>query len=126
MKYAKAKEILPDELIQEIQKYIQGQYLYIPKDEDEKKSWGENSGAKMDTAIRNKEIRQKFMAGYCYGAGLVPGLGTSECYRRAPPQENDIFKTKLRDNLEIGACICINDCCAFCHPYTLLVYFIKV
>ena len=63
MKYAKAKEILPDELIQEIQKYIQGQYLYIPKDEDEKKSWGENSGAKMDTAIRNKEIRQKFMAG---------------------------------------------------------------
>lgn len=36
MKYAKAKEILPQALIQEIQKYIQGQYLYIPKDESEK------------------------------------------------------------------------------------------
>ncbi len=40
MKYAKAKEILPQALIQEIQKYIQGQYLYIPKDESEKKILG--------------------------------------------------------------------------------------
>ena len=40
MKYAKAKEILPQHLIEEIQKYIQGQYLYNPKDEAEKKAWG--------------------------------------------------------------------------------------
>ncbi|ETI87557.1 MAG: Response regulator receiver protein [Clostridium butyricum DORA_1] len=60
MKYAKAKEILPQALIQEIQKYIQGQYLYIPKDESEKKSWGENSGSKEDTATRNIEIKRSF------------------------------------------------------------------
>ena len=63
MKYAKAKEILPQALIQEIQKYRQGQYLYIPKDESEKKSWGENSGSKEDTATRNIEIKKKFLQG---------------------------------------------------------------
>lgn len=63
MKYATAKEILPMELVKEIQKYIQGQYVYIPKEDAVKKSWGENSGAKKDTAIRNREIKEKFMNG---------------------------------------------------------------
>lgn len=63
MKYAKAKEILPQHLIEEIQKYIQGQYLYIPKDEAEKKAWGENSGSKKSTALRNTEIKEKYLEG---------------------------------------------------------------
>lgn len=30
MKYQKASDILPDELVEEIQNYVQGEYLYIP------------------------------------------------------------------------------------------------
>ena len=32
MKYTTANEILPKELLEQVQKYIQGQYIYIPKD----------------------------------------------------------------------------------------------
>lgn len=31
MKYINANMILPEKLIEEIQKYIQGKYIYIPK-----------------------------------------------------------------------------------------------
>ncbi|WP_333482327.1 hypothetical protein [Clostridium estertheticum] len=30
MKYAKVETVLPDNLVREIQKYIQGEYIYIP------------------------------------------------------------------------------------------------
>jgi hypothetical protein len=34
--------ILPDNLVREIQKYIQGEYLYIPSEPGKRKKWGEN------------------------------------------------------------------------------------
>ena len=63
MKYEAANKILPRELVEEIQKYTQGMYIYIPKEESIKKSWGENSGAKKNTERRNAEIREKFIDG---------------------------------------------------------------
>lgn len=39
-----ARDILPDRLLRELQEYISGETLYIPKVQ-EKKSWGETSGA---------------------------------------------------------------------------------
>ena len=31
MKYKNAKDIFPDEILREIMKYVDGQYIYIPK-----------------------------------------------------------------------------------------------
>ena len=47
MKYRKASDIFPDELLREIQKYSSGELIYIPK-KSERKSWGANSGARTD------------------------------------------------------------------------------
>lgn len=44
MNYLNASHVLPDELLREVQKYAAGENLYIPKNE-EKKKWGEGSGA---------------------------------------------------------------------------------
>lgn len=44
MSYKNAKDVLPDELIREIQKYIDGDLLYIPT-KSEKTEWGICSGA---------------------------------------------------------------------------------
>ena len=38
MKYKNASHVLPDELLKEIQKYVEGEAIYIPKQE-EKKRW---------------------------------------------------------------------------------------
>ncbi|MCM1989730.1 CD3324 family protein [Oceanirhabdus seepicola] len=59
MKYLNASDILPDELLKEIQKYTQGKAIYIPKD-NERKKWGEGSGARSYYERRNEEIRMKF------------------------------------------------------------------
>ena len=46
MKYVKAIDVLPQEIIEIIQNYVDGEYLYIPRKNDNKKSWGEKSGIK--------------------------------------------------------------------------------
>lgn len=63
MKYNNAKEVLPKELMDEVQKYIQGEYLYIPKAEGTRKKWGHNSGYRRTLSIRNDEIRKAFKKG---------------------------------------------------------------
>lgn len=59
MRYRNASDILPDELLKEIQKYTSGEALYIPRG-IERKKWGNSSGARSFYEQRNEEIRQKF------------------------------------------------------------------
>lgn len=59
MAYKNAREILPCELIREIQKYIDGDLLYIPTKSD-KTEWGIRSGAKQKYAERNDAIREQY------------------------------------------------------------------
>ena len=56
MSYRKATDILPIEILQVIQEYVDGDYLYIPKKKENIKEWGTNT--------RNKEIFEKYMQGY--------------------------------------------------------------
>lgn len=63
MKYAKAKDVLPEEVIEIIQKYVDGKYLYIPRKDDNQKSWGESSGIRSELQIRNIEIYDKYIDG---------------------------------------------------------------
>ncbi len=62
MKYRNAAEILPGELLEELQSYIEGELLYVPK-VTPKKEWGEKNGSKMYYQERNRQIREKFLAG---------------------------------------------------------------
>lgn len=62
MSYQNAKEILPERLMKEIQQYIQGQTLYIPR-EDEPKRWGEKSGSRKVLRERNEAICQAYEQG---------------------------------------------------------------
>ena len=63
MKYKKAQEVLPEEIIKMIQEYMDGGYLYIPRKAQNKKSWGENSGALSELEKRNREIFNVYMKG---------------------------------------------------------------
>ncbi|MBC5996545.1 hypothetical protein EAI30_05525 [Romboutsia ilealis] len=63
MKYKKAQNILPKDVLDLVQKYIDGDYIYIPKKDNSKKSWGEVSGIKAELNSRNFEIYIKFSQG---------------------------------------------------------------
>lgn len=64
MNYVKAETILPDKLLKEIQKYIQGEYIYIPSEQSKRKKWGEKSGSREYLRNRNKDIRNKYKNGH--------------------------------------------------------------
>lgn len=62
MNYKNAAEILPEKLLKELQSYIEGDILYIPKSKP-KKEWGMESGSRAYYLERNKRIREQFHEG---------------------------------------------------------------
>lgn len=62
--YKNGKEILPDELIKQIQKYVDGQNVYIPCKGNKRRYWGENTSTKQVLELRNIEIFNKYQIGY--------------------------------------------------------------
>jgi len=62
MRYRKASEVLPDNLLREVQKYVDGEALYFPK-RKERKNWGEDSGARQYYKQRNDEIKRQYNTG---------------------------------------------------------------
>ena len=63
MTYLNAESVLPAELIKDIQKYVDGKPLYIPRKEERKKSWGEKNGTREALLKRNRDIYSKFLTG---------------------------------------------------------------
>ncbi|BBH23284.1 hypothetical protein Back11_46290 [Paenibacillus baekrokdamisoli] len=63
MKYVNADIILPEKLLKEVQKYINGVMIYVPKPKGIRKGWGVNSGSRKYMNQRNHNIRQKFSEG---------------------------------------------------------------
>ena len=63
MSYIKAEEILPEELIRQIQKYADGVYIYIPRKPGTRHAWGQETDYKAELKIRNDRIRSEYAAG---------------------------------------------------------------
>ncbi|MCI9142891.1 MAG: hypothetical protein HFH87_09760 [Lachnospiraceae bacterium] len=63
MKYINAAEVLPEKLLKEIQTYVDGGVLYIPKT-SAKKGWGSVSGSRRFYQKRNQEIQFLYENGY--------------------------------------------------------------
>lgn len=63
MSYKNAKEIFPPELLNEIQKYVQGEKVYIPRKDNIKSKWGQKSGAREELSFRNSQITKKYEEG---------------------------------------------------------------
>ena len=63
MKYVNANGILPEDLIRELQEYIQGSYLYVPVKDGRRRDWGEQSGYREEIRKRNEEILGRYRSG---------------------------------------------------------------
>ncbi|MBD5472789.1 MAG: hypothetical protein HDR20_07810 [Lachnospiraceae bacterium] len=96
MGYIKAVDVLPDELISEIQKYVDGQMLYIPRKCEEHSSWGEKSGIRARLEQRDNKIFDEYVSGK-----KIPDLSRKyylseksiqRIIRKASPSENENHK----------------------------------
>ena len=63
MRYMKAADVLPPDLLAQVQAYIDGEYLYIPRRETSRKPWGAANGRKAETLARNQEIYRRYREG---------------------------------------------------------------
>ncbi|MGF0093943.1 CD3324 family protein [Lachnospiraceae bacterium SGI.066] len=63
MSYPKIYEVLPKDIILQIQDYIEGEVIYIPKRSENKKSWGDCTDTKEILSLRNKKIYYDYCDG---------------------------------------------------------------
>lgn len=64
MSYKNGRDVLPPSLLKQLQDYIQGEIIYIPKREQKRAGWGENNGTRMIIEKRNQEIYGLYKNGY--------------------------------------------------------------
>ena len=57
MRYLKAEDVLPAELLVQVQRYADGVYLYIPRRADHRQNWGSSTRYREELRQRNESIR---------------------------------------------------------------------
>lgn len=91
MSYKNGKELLPERLLKEIQGYIQGELIYIPKEDNVRKAWGTGTGTREYINTRNNEIYIK----YKNGANIDNLMAV---YNLCEDSIIKIVKTKVKEN----------------------------
>lgn len=56
--YRNAEKVLPAELLRQVQEYVQGEELYIPKSSSARLGWGEHNGTRKQLQERNQIMLQ--------------------------------------------------------------------
>lgn len=98
MRYENAKNILPIELLKEVQKYAEGKILYVPSG-DEKKEWGEVTGYRMRLQKRNQMICNK------YKNGITVTELSEEYYLSVDSIKKIIYSKKKGDDCEYAGTV---------------------
>ena len=89
MSYANARDIFPNEILEIIQNYVDGEYIYIPRKEENKIAWGELSQSKKELLNRNARIYEDYLTGTS-----IQSL--SESYYMSPKTIQRIISEKRR------------------------------
>ncbi len=63
MGYIKAEKILPIEIIELIQQYVDGQNIYIPRKSENRQVWGASTEIKRELHSRNQQIYADYQSG---------------------------------------------------------------
>lgn len=63
MGYIRAEEILPIEVIQLIQQYVDGESIYIPRRTAHRRAWGAGTQIRQELFERDKQIYEEHLAG---------------------------------------------------------------
>jgi Mor family transcriptional regulator len=63
LRYVNAKEVLPPDVLSEVQKHTCGVLIYIPKKDCEKAGWGQINGTRALVSMRNRCIIEAYRGG---------------------------------------------------------------
>ncbi len=106
MKYKNAKDIFPENLLKQIQRYVSGEVIYIPAG-TERKSWGETSGYHQFLSERNRDIRTEYRNGTDIESLMSNYHLSYESIRKILYQKEEIilnYKTALSSAAAYASC----------------------
>jgi Mor family transcriptional regulator len=63
MSYKRAINIIPNELLERVQEYVDGEFIYIPRKPGNKKEWGSKTSTRIELQQRNMRIYEDYLAG---------------------------------------------------------------
>lgn len=63
MRYKNATQHLPKELLEQVQQYADGEFLYIPRIKGAKREWGAKTATRRELRARNERIYKEYLAG---------------------------------------------------------------
>lgn len=63
MSYKRADDILPESILENLQKYVSGEMIYVPKKKECRKRWGFNTGVSEKLRLRNERIFDQYQKG---------------------------------------------------------------
>ncbi len=63
MSYKRADEILPNNILKLIQEYVNGECIYIPRIQGERRAWGSKGNVKAELEERNQKILSDYLSG---------------------------------------------------------------
>lgn len=98
MGYKRADEILPEDILRMLQKYVSGETIYVPKREESRKKWGINTGAQENLRRRNRQMFSEYQNGTTAKELAEKYYLTEKSVQRIlrtiranPPMENETF-----------------------------------
>lgn len=99
MKYRNARDIFPENLLKQIQKYVSGETIYIPAGA-EKKDWGETSGYQQYIRERNAAMREAFHSGVSIEALMEKYSLSYDTIKRVVYSKKEVTMLKYSATLE--------------------------
>jgi len=101
MPYINADTLLPPDLLKEIQKYVQGSLVYIPRIPEQKLGWGRKNGSRDALDRRDASIRTRKAAG-CNIEELAEEYGLSPDGIRKVLYKTSVRRLSCRVGTEPG------------------------
>ncbi len=99
MKYQKAQNVLPEEVIKIIQEFIDGEFIYIPRKDGQQKAWGEKSGTKHSLMARNTQIYREYTKGLSVSELVGKYYLSEQSIRRIISQVKCNFSNSVHSHL---------------------------
>ena len=91
--YVNAEQVLPPQLLEQVQRYAAGKLLYVPQTQETARLWGEGTGQRSYYRKRNQMIRNK----HAYGTG-IPQLAREYCLSQETVKKI-VYNKRAKDNI---------------------------
>ncbi len=98
MRYISGIDALPEDLLNEIKRYVDGVYVYIPKSDSKKRKWGENTKYHHEMKLRNLHIYEKHLEG-------IPSVELAKIYHLSPKSIGRIILSQRREMESVASMI---------------------